>query len=98
MKSLMKKPAPRKKTFSPDAWEQEWQRHWRKVGTPGFELPVGGKFWEGMRTWGQFMMQAGVFTREEIGFGHITDSPEEAVDLILRSLQAPVKARLKPLP
>ena len=31
------------------------------------------------------MMKAGVFARDEIGFGYVTDSPEEAVDLILRS-------------
>jgi len=25
-----------------DAWERAWQKHWSKVGSPGYELPVGG--------------------------------------------------------
>ena len=24
------------------AWERAWQKHWSKVGQPGYELPVGG--------------------------------------------------------
>ena len=32
----------------------------------------------------------------EIGFGRITDSPEEAVDLIVRSLPSDLRTRLKP--
>jgi hypothetical protein len=113
----------------PDEWERSWQRHWSKVGLPGYELPRGGpgglgtldelfeaatliqcrkvgpfplilmgvKFWEGFRQWGQTMMRKGVFAREEIGFGRITDSPGEAVDLIRRSLPAAVRERLNPL-
>jgi hypothetical protein len=27
---------------SRDDWGKAWQRHWSKVGTPGYELPVGG--------------------------------------------------------
>ena len=23
------------------AWEAAWQRHWRRVGLPGYELPPG---------------------------------------------------------
>ena len=42
-------------------------------------------------------MKEGVFARDEIGFAHITDSPGEAVDLIVRSLPKAVKARLNPL-
>jgi hypothetical protein len=37
-----------------------------------------------------------VFARDEIGFGRITDSPREAVELIVRSLPAEVRSRLKP--
>jgi hypothetical protein len=37
-----------------------------------------------------------VFTKDEIGFGRVTDSPEEAVDLILRGIPPGVKAHLKP--
>jgi hypothetical protein len=58
---------------------------------------MGEKFWAGMRHWGQFMMKQGVFTKDEIGFGYVTDSPEEAVDLIVRSLPAAVRACLQPL-
>jgi hypothetical protein len=42
-------------------------------------------------------MQQGVFAKDEIGFGRVTDSPAEAVDLILRGLPPEVKARLKPV-
>ena len=42
-------------------------------------------------------MAQGVFNADELGFGRITDSPEEAVDLIVRSLPPAVKAQLKPL-
>jgi uncharacterized protein (TIGR00730 family) len=58
---------------------------------------IGEEFWDGMRQWGQFMMRQGVFTQEEIGFGRVTDSPSEAVDLIVRGLAPEVKAGLKPL-
>jgi hypothetical protein len=57
---------------------------------------IGAKFWAGLRKWGQFMIKQGVFTQEELGFGRITDSPAEAVDLIVRSLPPEVKANLKP--
>jgi len=63
-------------------------------------LPVvlmGGKFWDGLRQWGQSMMKEGVFARDEIGLGYVTDSPKEAVDLVVRSLPAIVKARLQKL-
>jgi uncharacterized protein (TIGR00730 family) len=67
----------------------------RKIGPFPLVL-MGAKFWDGMRKWGQFMMRQGVFAREEIGFGRVTDSPKEAVDLILRSLPPGVCKRLKP--
>jgi hypothetical protein len=40
-------------------------------------------------------MKQGVFTQDEIGFGCVTDSPKEAVKLILVGLPKEVKARLK---
>jgi hypothetical protein len=43
---------------------------------------------------GRFMMKQGVFTREEIGFGRVTDDPAEAVDLVVRSLPPVLRARL----
>ena len=57
---------------------------------------MGRKFWDGFRTWGEYMMKQGVFARDEIGFGRITDSPREAVELIVHSLPATVKQSLKP--
>ncbi len=57
---------------------------------------MGVRFWEGMRRWGRYMMQQGVFKKDEIGFGFVTDSPAEAVEVILRSLPSPVREQLKP--
>jgi hypothetical protein len=70
---------------SRDAWSAAWQKHWSKVGLPGYELPVGGR------------IKQGVFAKDEIGFGYVTDSPREAVDLILRSLPCAVGRTLRPL-
>ena len=67
----------------------------RKIG-PFPIILMGAKFWAGMRRWGQFMMQQGVFKKDEIGFGWVTDSPAEAVDVILRSLPPAVREQLKP--
>ena len=58
---------------------------------------MGAKFWEGMRQWAQYMMAEAVFARDEIGFGYITDSPKEAVDLIVRGLHPSVRDCLKPM-
>ena len=59
---------------------------------------MGSRFWKGLREWGQEMMKEGVFAREEIDFGYITDSPEEAVDLIVRSQPPTLRRQLKPIP
>jgi uncharacterized protein (TIGR00730 family) len=56
-----------------------------KIG-PFPVILMGSEFWRGMREWGQEMMKAGVFTREEVHFGHVTDSPMEAVEFILAGL------------
>jgi predicted Rossmann-fold nucleotide-binding protein len=56
---------------------------------------MGSEFWKGLREWGQSMMKARVFARDEIGFGYVTDSPEEAVDLIKDSLPKGVTQFLK---
>jgi uncharacterized protein (TIGR00730 family) len=66
----------------------------KKIG-PFPVILIGERFWDGMRKWGQFMMQQGVFSQDEIGFGRVTDSPKEAVELILRSLPAAVRDCLK---
>ncbi len=67
----------------------------RKIG-PFPVILMGAKFWAGLRRWGQFMMDERVFTKEELGFGWVTDSPQEAVEVILRSLPAGVRNQLKP--
>jgi predicted Rossmann-fold nucleotide-binding protein len=59
---------------------------------------MGAKFWDGMRKWGHFMMKQGVYTKDEIKFGHVTDSPEEAVKIILDSLPPKLRKTLNPLP
>ena len=68
----------------------------RKIG-PFPLILMGERFWDGLRTWGQYMMEQGVFAKDEIGFGRVTDSPKEAVDLIVRSLPDTVRSQLKPL-
>jgi len=68
----------------------------KKIG-PFPVILIGKKFWAGLRKWGQFMMKEGVFAKEELGFGYVTDSPHEAVNLIVRSMPANVKACLRPL-
>ena len=67
----------------------------KKIG-PFPLILMGGSFWKGMQTWGQHLMKHGVFEKKELGFGRVTDSPQEAVDLILRSLAQEVRKLLKP--
>jgi predicted Rossmann-fold nucleotide-binding protein len=54
---------------------------------------VGEGLWDGLRKWGRFMMEQGVFAQDEIGLGRITDAPAEAVDLIQHSLPRELKNR-----
>jgi uncharacterized protein (TIGR00730 family) len=58
---------------------------------------VGRDFWNGMRDFLLFMADQGVFGAEEIGFARITDSADEAVDFVLRSLPEALKKQLKPI-
>jgi hypothetical protein len=67
----------------------------QKIGP--FPLVLMGRtFWKGLQTWGKHLMRHGVFEKKELGFGRITDSPEEAVELILRSMPEHLRKRLKP--
>lgn len=68
----------------------------QKIG-PFPVILIGSKFWSGLRRWGQFMIQQGVFSQDEIGFGYVTDSPSEAVDRIVRSLPETLRRHLRPL-
>jgi len=54
------------------------------------------KFWKGLQTWGQDLMHHQVFRKEELGSGRVTDSPQEAVELIFRSLPSKTRSLLKP--
>ena len=57
----------------------------RKIG-PFPVVLMGSKFWRGLQDWSRDMLKEGVFEKRELGFGRVTDSPGEAVDLILRSV------------
>ena len=66
----------------------------RKIG-PFPVVLMGSKFWRGLQDWGQEMLKEGVFGKRELGFGRVTDSPEEAVDLVVRSVPPGVRSALK---
>ncbi len=52
---------------------------------------VGKEFWKGLRNYISYLAHNGVFTPEEIGFSKIVDSPQEAVELVLKSLPQDMK-------
>jgi len=58
---------------------------------------VGREFWQGMRDFLLFMVEQGVFRANEVGFARITDSAEEAVDSVVRSLPQALRKRLHPI-
>jgi hypothetical protein len=58
---------------------------------------MGSRFWAGLRRFGRFMMREGVFAADELGFGHVTDSPRGAVGRIVRALPPAVRGRLTPV-
>jgi len=58
---------------------------------------VGRAFWQSMRDFLLFMVEQGVFGAEEVGFARITDSADEAVELVIRSLPPALKDRLHPI-
>jgi uncharacterized protein (TIGR00730 family) len=66
----------------------------KKIG-PFPSVLMGAKFWKGLQTWGRHLMKHGVFEQEELGFGRITDSPREAVELIVRSMPVQLRKILK---
>lgn len=68
----------------------------QKIG-PFPLILVGKEFWSGLRDFVAFMAAQGVFTPEEVGFSRIVDTPEEAVEMVLKSLPADFKKQLKPL-
>jgi uncharacterized protein (TIGR00730 family) len=67
----------------------------RKIG-PFPLILVGGKFWKGLRDFISYMASQGVFTPEEVGFSRIVETPEEAVQMVLKSLPKDFSKGLKP--
>jgi len=58
---------------------------------------VGNDFWKGMRDFLLYMVDQGVFASNEVGFGRITDSAEEAVDAVISSLPPTLRKHLHPI-
>ncbi|HMK28038.1 MAG TPA: TIGR00730 family Rossman fold protein [Terriglobales bacterium] len=57
---------------------------------------LGSEFWRGMRDYLLFMVEQGVFGAAEVGFARITDSADEAVESVIRSLPPALKEHLHP--
>ena len=58
---------------------------------------LGRRFWRGLRDFLLFMVDQGVFGADEVGFARITDSAEEAVELVVRSLPRALRKQLHPI-
>ena len=69
----------------------------KKIGPFPLVL-MDAKFWKGLQAWSLHLMKHGVFEKEELGFGRVTDSPREAVELIVRSMPTELRKILKPRP
>jgi uncharacterized protein (TIGR00730 family) len=57
---------------------------------------LGREFWNGLRDYLLYMVEQGVFDAKEVGFGRIVDSPQEAVEMVVRSLPPSVRQLLRP--
>ena len=57
---------------------------------------VGQEFWSGLREFISYMASQGVFSPEEVGFSRIVDTPEEAVEMVLKSLPKNFSKQLTP--
>ena len=57
----------------------------KKIG-PFPLILVGKEFWSGLRNYISYLADNGVFTPDEIGFSKIVDTPEEAVELVIKSM------------
>jgi len=67
----------------------------RKIG-PFPLILLGRKFWGSLLRFVWDLREAGAISPEDIGFGSVLDSPEEAVSLIVNHIPADVRARLEP--
>ncbi len=68
----------------------------RKIGPFPLVL-IGHDFWGKMRDFMVNIVKEGAVSSEELGFGWTTDSPKEAVDVIVRALPQAVRSQLKPI-
>jgi uncharacterized protein (TIGR00730 family) len=68
----------------------------RKIG-PFPLILMGSEFWEKLREFIWDLRDTGAISPEDLGFGAILDSPEEAVKLITERIPAEVRKQLKPL-
>jgi uncharacterized protein (TIGR00730 family) len=66
----------------------------RKIGPFPLVL-MGAEFWKGLQVWGRHLVKHGVFEKSELGFGRVTDSPQEAVELIIRSMPLDLRKLLR---
>ena len=66
----------------------------RKIG-PFPVVLMGAEFWKGLQIWGDHLVKHGVFEKWELGFGRVTDSPQEAVELVIRSMPLELRKLLK---
>jgi predicted Rossmann-fold nucleotide-binding protein len=66
----------------------------RKIG-PFPLILVGTEFWRGLRDFIAYMASQGVFSPKEIGFSRIVETPEEAVEMVLKSLPKNFRSKLK---
>lgn len=66
----------------------------QKIG-PFPLILVGEEFWSGLREFVAFMASKGVFAPEEVGFSRIVNTPEEAVEMVMKSLPADFRESLK---
>lgn len=58
---------------------------------------IGKEFWSGIRDFTAHLLKEGAISPEDPGFARITDSPKEAVALVLASLPPELRAQLKPI-
>jgi uncharacterized protein (TIGR00730 family) len=69
----------------------------RKMG-PFPIICLGTEFWRELTALMKHLVAAGTVGEDELEFIQFTDSPREAVELVVRALPEPVRASLNPSP
>ena len=57
---------------------------------------MGREFWEKLRQFIWDLKETGAISPEDLGFGYITDSPADAVSVILDRIPAEIRSALRP--